>query len=105
MFGEIGNSKATRVVALSAMAVGIGAGSYGVASAASGDGSTSAVTAATVPTSSQALTAASGAAAGNSGNPWGAQRSDEMLLTGDTAAKVEAAAVAKAGSGATVVRV
>ena len=37
--------------------------------------------------------------------PWGGQRSDETLLTGDTASKVEAAAVAKVGSGATVVRV
>jgi hypothetical protein len=33
------------------------------------------------------------------------QRSDETPLTGDTLAKVQAAAVAKIGSGATVVRV
>jgi hypothetical protein len=37
-------------------------------------------------------------------NPWGGQRSDETLLTGDTAAKVEAAAKAKVPNG-TIVRV
>jgi uncharacterized membrane protein YkoI len=36
---------------------------------------------------------------------WGNQRPDETLLTGDTASKVEAAAVARVGSGATVSRV
>ena len=35
----------------------------------------------------------------------GQQRSDEMLLTGDTATKVQQVAVAKVGSAATVVRV
>ena len=38
------------------------------------------------------------------GQPWGGQRSDETLLTGDVAAKVTAAATAKL-PGATVVRV
>jgi len=38
-------------------------------------------------------------------NPWGNQRSDETLLTGDTAAKVKQLALAKVGSGATIVRV
>jgi uncharacterized membrane protein YkoI len=38
------------------------------------------------------------------GRPWGGQRSDETLLTGDTAAKVQAAAEAKVAGG-TVVRV
>ena len=37
-------------------------------------------------------------------DPWGGQRSDETLLTGDTAAKVEAAAKAKVPNG-TIVRV
>ena len=37
-------------------------------------------------------------------NPWGHQRSDETLLTGDTASKVEAAAKAKVPNG-TIVRV
>jgi hypothetical protein len=38
-------------------------------------------------------------------NPWGNQRSDETLLTGDTLAKVKAAALAKVGSGSTIVRI
>ena len=38
-----------------------------------------------------------------SGRPWGQQRSDETLLTGDTKAKVEAAATAKLPGG-TIVR-
>jgi len=114
MFGSFARSSATRVVALSAMALGVGAGSYGIASAATGSGSTSAATLSAVSTSSQMQaadaqpgTTPSGAPSGNapSGNPWGHQRSDETLLTGDTASKVQAAAVAKAGSGATVVRV
>ena len=37
-------------------------------------------------------------------HPWGGQRSEEILLTGDTAAKVEAAAKAKVPNG-TIVRV
>jgi hypothetical protein len=40
-----------------------------------------------------------------SGAPWAHQRSDETLLTGDAAAKVQAAAEAKLGSGATIARV
>lgn len=77
----------TKVLAAGAMALGLAAGSYGIASAASGSG-----TATTTTTPSAA-------------HPWGGQRSDETPLTGDTAAKVRAAAVAKVGSGATVVRV
>jgi hypothetical protein len=83
--------------AVVAMAIGLGAGSYGIASAASGGG-----TAATT-TATPAQTAP--AAPPSQGRPWGGQRSDETLLTGDKLAKVQAAAVAKAGSGATVVRV
>jgi hypothetical protein len=105
MFGTFGKSSATRVVALSAMALGVGAGSYGVASAASGSGSTSAATLSAVSTPSQAQVAAAKPGNAPSGTPWGHQRSDETLLTGDTASKVQAAAVAKVGSGATVVRV
>ena len=41
----------------------------------------------------------------SAGHPWGNQRSDETLLTGDALAKVKAAAVAKEGSGATIVRI
>jgi hypothetical protein len=79
-----------------AVAVGVAAGSYGVASAASGstssgsDPAAAAVAARPAPPDPQ--------------NPWGGQRSDETLLTGDTAAKVEAAANAKVPDG-TIVRV
>ena len=80
-----------RVVAAVALALGVAGGSYGVASAAGGSGSSS-------------------ASGSGSGTPmtqpqgWGHQRSDETELTGDTAAKVKAAAVAKV-SDATVSRV
>jgi hypothetical protein len=86
-----------KTVALAAMAIGISAGSYGIASAATGT-----TTATTTTTPAQTATAP-GRGAGPRG--WGGQRSDETLLTGDTAAKVKAAAVAKLGSGATVDRV
>jgi hypothetical protein len=72
---------------------GLAVGSYGIANAASGgSGSTTGTTTA----------AAQGAPPG--GQPWGDQRSDETLLTGDTAAKVREAALAEV-SGGTIVRV
>ena len=83
-----------RLVAVTAVVGGLAAGSYGIASAASGGG-----------TSSPAATpAAATAQAPPAGRPWGGQRSDETVLSGDTAAKVEAAAKAKVPGG-TVVRV
>jgi hypothetical protein len=85
-------------VVATAAAVGIAAGSYGVASAANDSGSSSSSSSADV-----AQTAPSSSAP-DPQNPWGPKRSDETLLTGDTAAKVEAAAVAKVPNG-TVVRV
>ena len=85
-------SRLTKGVVVSALALGVGGGSYGLASAASGNSTT------TTPT-----TAVAGAPPG-SGQPWGGQRSDETLLTGDTLAKVKAAALAKV-SGGTIVRV
>ena len=66
------------------------------ASAATGSGSTG--------STSTATPAASQPAAPSQSQPWGGQRSDETLLTGDTAAKVKAAALAKVAGG-TVVRV
>jgi hypothetical protein len=83
-----------RLVVLGAIAVGLTAGTYGIASAANGSAS------------SQSAAPASNAAASspNAQNPWGRQRSDETLLTGDAAAKVRQAALAKA-SGATIIRV
>ena len=86
------------LIALAA-AVGVAAGSYGIATAANGSGSSS---------SSSSSDAASPIAASPSApdpqNHWGMQRSNETLLTGDTAAKVEAAAKAKVPNG-TVIRV
>src|SRR5213078_2290412 len=71
----------------------------GIAAAASGSGSASSPTAAPAQAPTQAPPGATAS------NPWGNQRSDETLLTGDTAAKVKQLALAKVGSGATVVRV
>ena len=79
-----------------AVAVGVATGSYGIASAASRSGSGSAS-----PSSASSPPAM---AAPDPQNPWGGQRSDETRLTGDTAAKVEAAAKAKVPNG-TIVRV
>jgi hypothetical protein len=91
---------------VAAVVVGAALGSYGVAAAASGSGSSS-----SSATASTAAPAAPTQAPGQSPpgataqNPWGNQRSDETLLTGDTAAKVRQVAVAKVGGSATVVRV
>jgi hypothetical protein len=78
-----------------AVALGVALGSYGVASAASGSSTTTPSTTAT-PTAPLTTPAAPPG--------WGAQRSDETLLTGDTAAKVKEIALAEV-PGATVVRV
>ena len=89
-----------RAVAATAVAVGIAAGSYGIANAANGSGSSS--------SSSSSDTAQAAAAARpsapNGQRPWGGQRSDETLLTGDAKSKVEQAAKAKVPNG-TVIRV
>jgi hypothetical protein len=77
-----------RLVVVAAIAVGLTAGTYGIASAASGSGSSSS------PSGSSSTAQA----------PWGHQRSDETLLTGDTAAKVRQLALAKVPGG-TIVRV
>jgi hypothetical protein len=90
-----------KTAALIALVVGVAAGSYGVASAASGSNS-SQNAAATTTTPAAPSQAPPGA---TPGNPWGHQRSDETLLTGDTATKVRDAALAKLGSGATIIRV
>jgi hypothetical protein len=81
-------NRTMRVLATGAIAAGLAAGSYGVASAASSSGSST----------------AAGSAPAAAPQGWGRQRSDETLLTGETAAKVQAAAVARV-SGATVSRV
>jgi peptidase YpeB-like protein len=90
-----------RVAAVGAVTLGLIAGSYGVASAASGSGSNSSPSPGLGLGTAQA---AANAAAPSAQRPWGGQRSDETLLTGDTKSKVQAAAEAKL-PGATVVRV
>ena len=75
-----------------AVVLGVAGGSYGVASAASGSSSSTTTTTTTTPSAPSAQ------------RPWGGQRSDERLLTGDAASKVTTAAKARV-SGGTVVRV
>ena len=83
-----------RVLAAGAVVLGLVAGSYGVAAAASGNGSSS----------SDGTTTEPAPAAPDPQNPWGAQRSDETPLTGDTLAEVKAAAIGEVPN-ATIVRV
>lgn len=87
-------NRTRRVVAAGAVVLGLVAGSYGIASAASGNGSAS----------TDGTTTQSAPAAPDPQNPWGGQRSDETPLTGDTLAKVKAAALAEVPD-ATIVRV
>jgi hypothetical protein len=87
--------------ATAAIVAGLAVGSYGIANAASG-GSGSSSSSSTGTATTPALATPQGAPPG--GQPWGGQRSDETLLTGDTAAKVREAALAEV-SGGTIVRV
>jgi peptidase YpeB-like protein len=84
--------KGTKVVIAAAMALGVAGGSYGIASAASGNSASSTGALATAP------------AAPSTDQPWGGQRSDETPLTGDALAKVTAVAQAQVPGG-TIVRV
>jgi hypothetical protein len=96
-----GTSRSFRSVLLGlAVAIGVAFGSYGIASAASGSSSSTTTTTTTTPSTS-APAAPPGASASN---PWGRQRSDETLLTGDALAKVKAIALDKV-SGGTIVRI
>jgi hypothetical protein len=90
-----------KALVAAAVAVGVAAGSYGIASAATGSGSSSSSSTSSV--TAQAVAAAAPSAP-DPQNPWGHQRSDETLLTGNTASKVETVATAKVTNG-TVVRV
>jgi hypothetical protein len=94
--------KPMQLLVAAAIVAGVAAGSFGIASAASGNGSTSTSSSATA--SAPSGLAAYAATPPSPGQGWGAQRSDETLLTGDTATKVEAAAKAKVPDG-TIVRV
>ena len=84
-----------RVAVMGAVMVGIAAGSYGIASAASGSGSSSASSSAAASGTTQSQ---------STPHRWGGQRSDETLLTGEAKSMVEAAALARV-SGGTIVRV
>jgi hypothetical protein len=88
------HTRLMKAVAVGAVALGLAGGSYGIASAASGSGSGT----------TAAATTSAAPAAPTADNPWGGQRSDETLLTGDTASKVKELALDKL-PGATVVRV
>jgi hypothetical protein len=88
-----------RPAALVAMVVGVAGGSYGLASAATG---TDAATTTTAVTAAAPTLAAPPGGGGQA--PWGHQRSDETLLTGDALSKVTAIAESKFPGG-TVVRV
>ena len=87
-------NRTRRALAAGAVVLGLVAGSYGVAAAASGNGSSPTDSTTTQPAPS----------APDPQNPWGAQRSDETPLIGDTLAKVKAAALAEVPD-ATIVRV
>jgi len=91
-----------RLVAVGAIAVGLAAGSYGIASAAGGSGSGSSSASGSNGGAIQA--ASTTPSAPNAQRPWGGQRSDETLLTDGAASKVKEAALAKV-PGATIVRV
>jgi hypothetical protein len=82
------------------LALGVAFGSYGVASAATGSSTTTTTTTPATPSTTRPA-APPGA---SSSNPWGNQRSDETLLTGDALAKVKAIAVDKVPGG-TIVRI
>ena len=96
---------------LGAIVLGVAVGSYGVAAAASGSDSSPAATAssAATPMTAQKTDADRGQHGAPPGataqNPWGNQRSDETPLTDGALTKVKAAALAKVGSDATVVRI
>ncbi len=87
-----------RSLAVGALALGLVGGGYGIASAATGSSTT------TTTTTSSNTARPAAASAPNAQQPWGAQRSDETLLTGDALSKVTALAKAKVPGG-TIVRV
>ncbi len=91
-----------RLVTAGAVAFGVAAGSYGIASAASGSGSSG--SSGSSSSSAQAAPAATTPSTPNAQQPWGGQRPDETVQTGDVASKISATAQAKV-PGAEIVRV
>jgi hypothetical protein len=80
----------SRLMAAGAVVVGLAAGSYGIASAATGSTGT---------TQSSGNAARSDRSAPSAQHPWGGQRSDETPLTDETLTKVRQAALAKVDNG------
>jgi hypothetical protein len=93
-----------KAVLVGAVAAGLAAGSYGIASGASGDSGSDSSPSSGATAAPPTTPASPGHGGPGGGRPWGGQRSDETPLTGDTASKVEAAAKAKVPGG-TIVRV
>jgi hypothetical protein len=89
-----------RVLVVGAITAGLAAGTYGIASAANSSSSSQSTA------SSLGLPSIDAAARSsrNDQHPWGRQRSDETLLTGEAEAKVRQLALARVAGG-TIVRV
>ena len=83
-----------RVVAITALAFGVAAGSYGVANAANGSSSGSGRSSSALPSGGAPVAASTPPA-----RPWGRQRSDETPLSGDALEQVTAVAKAKVRGG------
>ena len=90
-----------RVLVVGAITAGLAAGTYGIASAANGSSSSQSSTASSLGLPSIDAAASS---SNNDQHPWGRQRSDETLLTGDAEAKVRQLALDRVAGG-TIVRV
>jgi len=90
--------KVPKSLVLAATAIGVAGGSYGLANAATGTTTT------TSTSTAAAVAPAAGSPAPSTQQPFGHQRSDETVLTGDALAKVTAAAEAKVPGG-TIIRV
>jgi uncharacterized membrane protein YkoI len=99
------NKKWLVLAAALVLTLSIGGAAFAAAGSSTTDASAATMTAETSPTTPDAQSTAGTGKAADTDQPWSHQRSDETLLTGDVAAKVQAAAVAKVGSDATVVRV
>ena len=85
-----------RVLVVGAIAAGLAAGTYGIASAANGSSSSQSSTASSLGLPSIDAAASS---SNNDQHPWGRQRSDETLLSGDAAARVRQLALARVSGG------
>ena len=90
-------------VAALVLTVSIGSAAFAASGASSTD--TTAAATSTAVTATAPTDASSAPAGATDSQPWGKQRSDETLLTGDALAKVTAIAQQQAGSGAKIVRV